>query len=195
MKRLFKPLLVSLALAFCAGALAADLYEENRFRSLVGDVKAHRVGDNLTVLVLETSSAASSADTNTRRDTDAGITGVFDLHSNRETGEIGVHVNNDFNGAARTQRAGKLLAQITVTVIAVEPNGDLRVSGEQLVEVNGERQTIRLDGKVRPQDVGDNNAVVSNRIADARIQYAGIGVLAESQRPGWITRVLTWLGL
>jgi flagellar basal body L-ring protein FlgH len=37
--------------------------------------------------------------------------------------------------------------------------------------------------------------VVSNRIADARIQYAGIGVLAESQRPGWITRVLTWLGL
>jgi flagellar L-ring protein precursor FlgH len=96
---------------------------------------------------------------------------------------------------ARTQRAGRLLAQITVSVVALEPNGDLQIAGEQLLEVNNEKQMIRLEGHVRPQDIGENNAVVSNRIANASIHYVGDGVLAEGQRPGWITRVLTWMGL
>jgi flagellar L-ring protein precursor FlgH len=183
------------ALASTAGAWSADLYQEGQYRSLVGDVKAHRVGDSLTVMVLETSSAASTADTSAKRKTDAAVTGVVDIGSRRRTGEIAGQVHNDFSGVARTQRAGRLLAQITVSVTAVEENGDLRVAGEQLVEVNDEQQKIRLEGKVRPQDIGENNAVVSSRIADARIHYVGDGVLAEGQRPGWITRMLTWLGL
>jgi flagellar L-ring protein precursor FlgH len=184
-----------LGLAGCASAWSADLYQEGQYRSLVGDVKAYRVGDSLTVLVMETSSAASTADTSARRKTDAGVDGVVDVGPRRRTGEISGHINNDFSGAAKTQRTGRLLAQLTVTVVAVEPNGDLRVSGEQLLEVNNELQKIRLEGKVRTQDIGENNAVVSNRIADAKIHYVGDGVLADGQRPGLITRVLTWLGL
>jgi flagellar L-ring protein FlgH len=170
---------------------AADLYQEGQYRSLVSDVKARKIGDSLTVLVMETSSAASSADTNTKRNTEVGAIGMGDVKRQSIKGEI----NNEFSGAARTQRAGRLLAQLTVTVIGIEANGDLRVSGEQLLEVNNEKQTIRLEGKVRPYDIGENNAVVSNRIADAKIHYVGDGVLADGQRPGWITRVLTWLGL
>jgi flagellar L-ring protein precursor FlgH len=179
----------------CVPAWPADLYQEGQFRSLVGDVKAHRVGDNLTVLVVETSSAAASADTNAKRKTDAGVTGVVDVVGPRRGGEISGQIHNDFSGGARTQRAGRLLAQLTVAVVAVEPNGDLRVAGEQTLEVNNELQMIRLEGKVRPQDVGENNSVASNRIADARIQYVGDGVLAEGQRVGLITKILTWLGL
>ena len=181
-----------LAAACSAGAArAADLYQEGQFRALVSDVKAHRAGDSLTVLVLENASAAQTADTNAKRRTDVGIGGVGTSRSAQVSG----NVNNDFTGAARTQRAGRLLAQITVTVVAVEDNGDLRVAGEQLVEVNDEQQMIRLEGRVRPQDIGENNTVASNRLADARIHYAGDGVLADGQKPGFITRVLTWLGL
>jgi flagellar L-ring protein precursor FlgH len=180
---------------FSAPARSADLYQEGQFRSLVADVKARRAGDNLTVLVMETSSAAASADTNTKRRTDAGITGTVDMFGPRRSGDISGQVNNDFSGGARTQRAGRLLAQLTVTVIAVEPNGDLRVAGEQALEVNNEQQMIRLEGKVRPQDIGENNAVVSSRIADARITYVGEGALAEGQRVSLVTRILTWLGL
>src|SRR3990167_8568206 len=117
-------------LAGCASAWSADLYQEGQYRSLVGDVKAYRVGDSLTVLVMETSSAAQTADTTAKRKTDVGMNAVVDVGRQNRAGEINGHVNNDFSGAARTQRAGKLLAQITVTVMAVEANGDLRVSGE-----------------------------------------------------------------
>jgi len=189
------------SLVLCAGALcgasaaAADLYQEATYRSIVADVKAHRLGDSLTVLVMETSSAASTADTNAKRATDVSIHALSDVGRFTRKGEMGANVNNDFSGVARTQRAGKLLAQITVTVVGVEPNGDLRIAGEQLLEVNDEKQMISLEGKVRPEDVSENNSVVSNRIADAKIHYVGDGVLADGQKPGLITRVLTWLGL
>lgn len=184
-----------LVLAGAGAAAAADLYQEGQFRSLVSDVKARGPGDNLTVLVMETSSAASTADTDTKRQTEAGITGLWDVGPSRRAGEINGHIQNDFSGAARTQRAGKLLAQITVVVQSVAPNGDLQVAGDQVVEVNNEKQMIRLEGKVRPADIGADNSVVSNRIAEARIHYVGDGVLAAGQQPGWITRVLTWMGL
>ena len=77
----------------------------------------------------------------------------------------------------------------------IEPNGDLRVAGDQLVDINDEQQKIRIEGRVRRHDIGENNAVVSNRIAEAKIYYSGEGTLSEGQRPGFLSRVLTWLGL
>jgi flagellar L-ring protein precursor FlgH len=67
------------------------------------------------------------------------------------------------------------------------------VSGEQLIKVNDERQEIVLSGRVRPIDIAENNTVVSSRLADARISYVGDGVLGEKQRPGILTRILSWL--
>jgi flagellar L-ring protein precursor FlgH len=191
--------LASLALTLClAGAwpaAAVDLYREGEYRPLTADARAFRVGDTLSVLVVETSSASSSADTGTRRNTDAALSGSVQTRSVDRRGEVTLAADNNFTGGARTARAGKLLAQIAVTVVGVEPNGDLRISGEQLLDVNDEQQRIRIEGRVRRNDIGESNSVVSSRIADARIYYSGEGVLAEGQRPGWITRVLRWLGL
>jgi flagellar L-ring protein precursor FlgH len=69
------------------------------------------------------------------------------------------------------------------------------VTGEQLVEINDETQRIRLEGRVRPQDITENNSVLSSRLSDAKISYVGDGVLAERQKPGWLARLLIWLGL
>lgn len=193
MKRITVSMLCLLAAG--APALAADLYQEGQFRALAADLKAQRVGDTLVVLVTETSSATATADTNAKRKTDVKVTALSDVGRFTRAGELNGHVANDFSGAAKTQRAGRLLAQLAVTVVAVEPNGDLRVSGEQLLEVNDEQQRIRLEGRVRSQDIGENNSVLSNRIAEARIQYVGDGPLAAGQKVGLITRILTWLGL
>lgn len=183
------------ALAFlllvCGTAGAENLYNPQNFRPLVGDVRAYRVGDNLTILVLENSSAASSADTNGRRNTDVGFSLFDSVNNNR----VGARFNNDFDGRGTTQRAGKLLAQLTVRVEAVDPNGDLWVRGDQTLEINDEKQQIRLEGRVRPQDISENNTVVSNRLSDAKISYQGDGVLAERQKPGLLARLLIWLGL
>ena len=102
---------------------------------------------------------------------------------------------NDFDGRGSTQRSGRVLGQLTVTVRGVQPNGDLLLEGVQELEINGEKQTIKLDGRVRSQDITDANTVLSTRVADARISLVGDGVLAERQKPSWWHRLVTWFGL
>ncbi|HLF22353.1 MAG TPA: flagellar basal body L-ring protein FlgH, partial [Burkholderiales bacterium] len=82
-----------------------------------------------------------------------------------------------------------------VVVQAVEVNGDLRVKGKQDISVNDEVQTLLVEGRVRQQDIGANNTVLSTRLSDAKISYTGDGLLAEKQRPGILTRFLSWLRL
>jgi flagellar L-ring protein precursor FlgH len=93
------------------------------------------------------------------------------------------------------QRAGRVAAQLTVTVKSVAPNQELFVSGRQQILVNGEKQLIELSGRVRPIDISESNTVVSSRIADAHITYVGDGILAEKQKQGILSHILGWLGL
>jgi flagellar L-ring protein precursor FlgH len=184
--------LLALALALAAGHAAAQgLYREETFRSLTADHRAQRVGDALTVLVIENASASASADTSTDKSAGIalGVTGPSTAKS------ASADLSEQFSGGGRIQRSGKLVAQLSVSVIEVLPNGDLRVAGEQRIEVNEETQHIRLEGRVRPVDITEANAVLSLRIADAKITYVGDGLLGEKQRPGILARILSWLRL
>ncbi|MDR7268222.1 flagellar L-ring protein precursor FlgH [Pelomonas saccharophila] len=145
----------------------------------------------LTIMVFENASATSSADTGTNRDSNVGL-GIALPSWNKS---VGATANNDFNGTGRTQRAGRVLAQITVLVREVLPNGDLRVGGEQLLEINGEKQTIRAEGRVRPRDVSEQNVVLSSRLAEARLAFVGDGVLGDMQRPRWWQKLLSLFGI
>lgn len=177
------------ALLTPGGAAAESLYHESSFRPLTSDQRAYRIGDVLTVLIVENSSASTTADTTT--DNRGGV-GISIGTTTREE-RAAVNVNQDFVGRGRIQRSGRLLAQLSVNVVDVLPNGDLQLVGTQMIEVNGEKQHIELMGRVRPADVTEGNAVLSTRIADARITYVGDGVLGEKQRPGVLTRFLNWL--
>jgi flagellar L-ring protein precursor FlgH len=106
-----------------------------------------------------------------------------------------VSLEEDFSGGGRIERSGKLVAQLTVVVEAIEGNGDLLVKGSQEIELNNEKQRIFLEGRVRPEDIGPNNTVLSTRLSQATISYTGKGLLAEKQRPGVLTRFLSWIGL
>jgi flagellar L-ring protein FlgH len=185
--------LIVVALAGLASHAAAEsLYREDTFRSMVADNKARKVGDAITVLVFENSSATSGADTTAGRSAGLGIDWSDSLHRGRVAN---LATRNEFDGRGTTQRVGRLLAQIAVTVIAVEPNGELRIAGEQLLEINREKQQIKLEGRVRAQDVSDANTVMSTRIAEARISYVGDGDVASRARPSWWHNLLTWIGL
>ena len=183
---------VLLCLATWVGNVtAASLYQEGGYQALTSDRKAHRAGDLLTVLVYENSSASSTANTTAARDAHVGLD--FNWDANRHGG--GIRAANQLDGRGRTQREGRVLAQITVSVQKIAENGDLLIAGEQLLDVNNERQQIRVEGRVRPQDVSEANTVLSTRIADARISYAGEGDISDRQRPSWWQKLLTWFGL
>ncbi len=188
-----RSLLCWVLIAFAAGAAPAQsLYDEKTFRPVAADNRAYKVGDVLTIQILESASATANADTGTRRrnDISADLT-----RAHVPTVNVGMGVNGEFDGGGRTTRSGKLLAQLTVTVVELAPNGDLRVAGEQLLLINDEQQRINVTGRVRPQDISDANVVASSRLADAKITYVGEGELAARQKPAWWRQVMDWVGL
>lgn len=178
---------------FALPAAAESLYQEGSFQPLTADNKAFRVGDSLTVQVFENSSATSSADTDTRRKND--LSGSVTHNGGKLVGQFGIGIAGDFDGGGRTQRTNRLLATLSVTVLEVLPNRDLRVAGEQQLMVNDELQKVNLEGRVRPQDISTGNVVLSTRLADARITYVGEGDVSDRARRSAWRRILDWLGL
>lgn len=172
-------------------AAAQSLFDETRWRGLTADHKAYRPGDVLTVQVLESSSATTSAETGTRR----GNTLQAELaHGGNKVAQSSIGVSGDFDGGGRTQRTSRLLTTVTVTVQEVLPGGQLRIAGTQSVTVNEEQQRVSLEGLVRAVDISDANVVPSTRIAQARITYVGEGDLTERGRRAWWRKFLDAVG-
>jgi flagellar L-ring protein precursor FlgH len=176
----------------CAeAAFAGSLYTADTYQALTSDTRSFRIGDALTVLIVENSSAQSEADSSVTRDTNlTGATnGIINQHG------FGVDAKHSFTGKGATNRAGSLQAQISVRVQDVAANGDLAVYGTQKITINGEVQTISVAGVVRPIDVSADNVVLSTRLTNADITYTGRGFADRSQNESWISQLLTWLGL
>ena len=183
---------IGLALV-CGTAGAQSLYEESTYRALASDRKAYRVGDIITVQVYEQSSATTTTDTSTQR-TNALNLGVSSTLTGTQRGGS-IAQGGSFDGGGTTQRANKLLVTLSVSVMEVLPNGELRLAGDQALTVNEEHHTVHLEGRVRPQDVGSDNTVLSTRLADAKVQYVGSGDLSERQKRGLWRKIVDALGL
>lgn len=186
-----------LGVAVVGGTAAQSLYDAHTFRPLTADNKAVRVGDVVTIQVVENATAAANADTGTRRHSNASLNGSLSLDWKRPrvaSATLGVGTGGDFDGGGQTERAGRLLAQLTVSVNQILPNGDLVVAGVQQLLINDERQRISVRGRVRPQDISESNTVLSSRLADADITYVGDGDLAQRQKPSWWHNFLDLLG-
>ncbi len=162
--------------------------------SMYADRIARSVGDILTVQIVENTSASAVANTNTKSEFDAelsaGGTGALDFIPLLSGGGSS---KGEHKGDGRTSRQGRLTGSVTVKVIEVFPNGNMRIEGQKSVIINGERQLTVLSGVIRPEDVAPDNSVRSDAISDAEISFKGKGVLANSERPGILSRIFDWL--
>jgi flagellar L-ring protein precursor FlgH len=179
--------------------------EENGRAYLYEDLRAMRVGDILTVKIVENHAGSKSADTKAERESTinnslsgSGI-GYIGIPGIRLGGEamrgLGVDASakSKFGGKGATSREDTLTGTISTIVTEVLPNGDLRIEGKREVTVNSETQLMSISGIVRRVDVNTKNTVLSSAIADAKIEYSGLGVVDDMQRPGWLVRVLAWI--
>lgn len=162
--------------------------------------KARRIGDIVTIKIVETASATNQASTNTDRKNDMsiGLSNFFGLE-NRYTptssffnpfSSLTSGYDSEFEGAGATKRSGALEAFITARIVRQLPNGNMIIEGNREVRVNNENQIITLTGMVRPRDISSDNIILSTYIADARISYSGSGIVNDRQKPGWLARIL-----
>ncbi|HEU0065787.1 MAG TPA: flagellar basal body L-ring protein FlgH [Sphingomonas sp.] len=182
-------LLVSIAMA--SPAMADDLYRRGGPAALVSDQRAASVGDALTVLVFQSAESSNSAQNSSRKATDAAARlRIGDVNEGP-----GTSFGGGYAGRGEARRTERLVTQLSVTVSAILPNGDLVVTGRQRMHVNGEHTDIGVRGRVRPIDISSDNTVLSTRIADAEIDYGGKGFVSRGARPGLLNRVFSLLGL
>lgn len=139
------------------------------------DRRPVRVGDLLTVLIDEQTSASERISTRAINDRKQG--GSLDFEGAPSAlGSVGIGYGARSDQSGSLDRRGDLTAMLTVRVVAIEPGGILRIDGGKLVTVDGRKQEVRLAGLVRPEDVTAGNAVLSTRIAEAEISYQGKGI-------------------
>ncbi|MRX26855.1 flagellar basal body L-ring protein FlgH [Kangiella sp. HZ709] len=183
--------LILFLIVFMPISLAENLYQEDRFKSLVADRKATQVGDLITLVVVEASKAESQAGTGRSRDTSIGLD-AFD--TTREP-SFAINFDRSSDTDARTVRKGFLQAQISVTIIDKTPAGNYIVEGKQVLNINNEEQIIGIKGVLRPEDINSKNVALSNRLAEAEITFTGEGTVGDDQGKGIIQTILGWLGI
>lgn len=171
--------------------LAAQVDRDSWFT----DARAFRVGDLLTVLIVEEASGSNSASVNTKRedglqvDVQGGggpLTFVPQISGAADT-------RNEHKVKGGNSRSNQLSGRITAEIVAIDPDGTLVLDGMRVLEVDGEKQITELTGRVRPDDVNADNTVYSYLVADALIRYTGKGLVRESQRRGLIGWLFGWM--
>jgi flagellar L-ring protein FlgH len=168
---------------------AASMY------SLYNDKKAYRADDILTVVITESANASSQSGTNTAKQNDMSLQGAGGSGALKFIPSFGASAGSkvDYDGKAATTREGSLDAKISARVVQVLDNGNLVIDGSKVVEINDEKEIIKISGIVRPQDIEANNIIYSYNVADAQITYSGKGVANTGQRPGLVARILNWI--
>jgi flagellar L-ring protein precursor FlgH len=162
--------------------------------SLLGDRRAARRGDILTVVIEMNDRAEISNATARDREgrTRMGLPQLFglpqrldaDLPAGATSAElVDASGRSDFRGTGSVRRNERMTLRIAATVVDELPNGVLRIEGHQEVRVNFEIRELVVSGFIRPADVSRQNEVTYDKIAGARIAYGGRGQISDVQQP------------
>ncbi len=167
------------------------------------DMRARRVGDLLTIKLVERTDATKTATTEITRSNNASVTnptilgvspeislpGMLPLSATKNLGlSTSLSSSTDFTGEGDSAQSNKLTGEITVTVTEVLANGYLMVRGEKRIGINQGNEYIKLSGIVRPADIDATNTVLSTKMADPTIVYVGDGQIAAANTMGWLAK-------
>ena len=158
--------------------------------------RAHRVGDILTVSFTESFQATKSQNAASSKSSDSKVTlpNILENLAGQkivpESADLAASAEQSFSGSGSSAQSNSLTGLISVHVVRVFGNGNLEILGQKKLTLNNGDEYIRVSGIVRPKDVGSNNIVSSDRIANATIDYIGAGDTAISGKKGWYSKFL-----
>lgn len=163
-------------------------------RTFLRDQRAAAVGDLVTVLVSIQDEADMENSTKRSRENNEsmGLPRLLGLEASYgrllpagidPTNLVSANSSSNVDGNGTLKRSEQINLRVAATVTQVLPNGNLVVAGRQQVRVNQELRDLQVGGIIRPQDIGSDNTVKHDRLAEARIAYGGRGTISDVQRP------------
>lgn len=176
-----------------ATAANGSIYQAGRDMPLFENAVARRVGDTITINLIESTAAQKSSSTTTSKSTSAELPGPKILgrpvtRNGVPILDMGLDGTSSFDGAGDSAQSNKLQGNITVTVAKRLSNGNLLVRGQKWIGINQGREFVRIQGLIRPIDIQADNTIPSYKVADATISYGGQGALADANHMGWLAR-------
>jgi flagellar L-ring protein FlgH len=170
-----------------------------RDRPMIADLRAFRVNDLVTLKISESTNAISKADVNTSRagsnklssPTLFGLLSGFGIGSG--TSDKTTSTTNKYAGAGTTGRSATFTTTVTARVVKVVGNGNLIFEGYRDIQLNNETQRLYVAGMLDPHMLDAANTITSGQVAELRIGYGGQGVVDETLKPGYISRLLAYI--
>ena len=166
-------------------------------RPVVGDLRANRINDLVTVKISESTSAISKADVTTARggsnalDSGGLLTHLGNLGTGSDTWSTSTA--NKYKGNGTTGRSATFSTTITARVVKVLNNGNLIFEGVRDIQLNNETQRLYVAGLVDPRRLDAANSIGSDQVAELRVGYGGQGIVDETLKPGFISRLLNYI--
>ena len=173
-----------------------SLWTENgRLARLSTDDRAMRPHDLISVVVQESLAAETDGTVANTRASNASSQ-ISGLIGTLKSGNALQNLLNQ-NSAAALNAAGKSASNSSLSttlggqVIEVLANGMLVIEAARQVEFSQQTQTIVLRGLVRPEDISQQNQVLSTAISSLELEVKGKGVINDfTHRQNLLVRLL-----
>ncbi|MEZ5811877.1 MAG: flagellar basal body L-ring protein FlgH [Rhizobiaceae bacterium] len=167
---------------------------DDRRSNLFTDRRAMTTGDILTVdiAIADKARLSNQSDRSRTANKSLGLSASYDLDGagNSVNGDATIGSTTDFEGTGATVRSETINLAVAAMVTDILPNGNLMIQGSQEVLVNSELRVLKIAGIVRPSDIGPDNTISYERIAEARVSYGGRGRISEVQEPPYGQQIL-----
>ncbi|AGH80843.1 flagellar basal body L-ring protein [Psychromonas sp. CNPT3] len=171
--------------------VTGSLFNSETAHDLYNYETTFQLGDSITVLLKEKAVATKSATSTLASATNYKLDPIQvpggPMTVNGKVVELGMKQGQDFDGAADSAQSHSLTARITVSIVEILNNGNLKVRGEKWLVINNGKEYIRFTGIVRPSDITEKNSVESYQVANSRIEFSGTGDHADIQTQGWLS--------
>jgi flagellar L-ring protein precursor FlgH len=177
--------------AACAQGGSIWAKRDKNNRNPYADDTARNIGDVLTIKVVEESKVDNKAKRDLQKDATKSNTWNGEIGNFADLGDFGFSANssNKMNGKADYKDERTFEDSITVTVVDIQPNGNLVVMGTLNRNISGDTQIIEVSGIVRPSDIMYDNTIKSTQVADFRLVSKNGGIADPYTRPGWLGRI------
>lgn len=169
-------------------AVNGSIVPPNATGSPYGNQTDWQTGDIVTVNVSLSTTAQNSNDGALKKSATYGDAGTRVL-GYKPTLQLSSQTN--FSGTGTTSGSNTVTTELAAIVTHIEPNGVLALKGRTNVNINGNVTGIEVTGFARPQDIGPNNTLDSSQLADANIQYVGIGDINSAHHVPWLESTLS----
>ena len=168
------------------------IYQAGTDMRLFEDRTARRIGDAVVIRLVEKTAASKSATTSVDKKSEIDIQNPTLLGVPFSAGSLslGSSANGErkLGGEGSSDQSNSLTGNISAVVVGVYPNGNLAIRGEKMLTLNQGEEVVQISGVIRPEDIAGDNSILSSRVADAKITYAGNGALADANTIGWLGR-------